>query len=374
MEGGFILSSAKKYIPRLFLLFIGVSSLLLALWLGLIRLGWKFPIFRVELLEMHGPLMVGGFLGVLIGLERAVALDKSWAYLAPLSSALGILAALVGAPLLAVKGLFLLSSSLLFLVLIFLARRQVALFTVTIAGGSALWVVGNILWLSNFSIRTVALWWMAFLLVTVVGERLEISRIVIRKSEQKIPYNVGLILFIFSLISQTSGVPEGISLRLLGVSLLVLGYWLYRYDIYRANLRREGAAKYTAVCMAVGYFWLFVAGGIFLYYGGMPGFAYDAALHSVFMGFLFAMIFGHSFLVASILFGFKLNFYRTLYLSLFVLEGATLLRVVGDLFSIFPLRTWGGIISAVAVVSYPLFLILGSLWDLLSRRNSPERV
>ena len=48
------------------------------------------------LVAFHGPLMVGGFLGTVIGLERAVALGRGWAYVAPLATALGAVALVAG--------------------------------------------------------------------------------------------------------------------------------------------------------------------------------------------------------------------------------------------------------------------------------------
>ena len=62
-------------------------------------MGWLLPIPNSQFVLVHGPLMVVGFLGTLIGLERAVALKRWWAYLIPISAALSALVALLGAPL-----------------------------------------------------------------------------------------------------------------------------------------------------------------------------------------------------------------------------------------------------------------------------------
>jgi hypothetical protein len=48
-------------------------ALLAGLWAGLLRLGWQLPPLLLQLPAQHGPLMVSGFLGTLISLERAVA-------------------------------------------------------------------------------------------------------------------------------------------------------------------------------------------------------------------------------------------------------------------------------------------------------------
>src|SRR5690625_7399955 len=67
------------------LLAIAGMALLSGIYAGLIRLGLLLP----QTLEIrgiaHGPLMVNGFLGTLIALERGAALEKFWTYLAPAS-------------------------------------------------------------------------------------------------------------------------------------------------------------------------------------------------------------------------------------------------------------------------------------------------
>src|SRR3990170_727694 len=82
----------KRVIPFLLLAILG---LLAALWGGLMRLGWRLPAITPSLALVHGPLMISGFLGTLITLERAVALKQSWMYAAPLLAGLGGLISLL---------------------------------------------------------------------------------------------------------------------------------------------------------------------------------------------------------------------------------------------------------------------------------------
>ncbi|HJS36788.1 MAG TPA: hypothetical protein VJ789_01515, partial [Burkholderiales bacterium] len=58
---------------RLPLLALGFLSLALGVAGGLVRLGAEIPA-PPGAIALHGPLMVSGFLGTVIGLERAVAL------------------------------------------------------------------------------------------------------------------------------------------------------------------------------------------------------------------------------------------------------------------------------------------------------------
>ena len=87
-----------------------VLALFAALWAALVRVGWKLPTLPTPIAGQHGALMVSAFLGTLISLERAVALQKRWAYAAPAFSALGGLALMMGLPVEVGRGLMALGS------------------------------------------------------------------------------------------------------------------------------------------------------------------------------------------------------------------------------------------------------------------------
>lgn len=76
-------------------LILAILGLLAALWAGLMRLGWQLPALTPSLAMLHGPVMISGFLGTLITLERAVAMKQKWMYLPPLLSGLGWLVAII---------------------------------------------------------------------------------------------------------------------------------------------------------------------------------------------------------------------------------------------------------------------------------------
>src|SRR5512141_1736091 len=103
MKSMSVVNSSRASIARLRypLLAVALFTLLAAAWAGLARLGWAaLPVTRT-LVALHGPLMVLGFLGTLVSLERAVALaslGRRWAYSAPILSALGAIASLLGLP------------------------------------------------------------------------------------------------------------------------------------------------------------------------------------------------------------------------------------------------------------------------------------
>jgi hypothetical protein len=146
-----------RFVP---LIVPAILALVFALWAGLLRLGWALPSFP-NLSVAHGPLMVSGFLGGLIPLERAVAIRQKWMFAVPVLSALGWIGLLV-MPFLG--GLFLTLGSLGTLgILAVMVRRDLHLHTITMACAALAWVIGNVLWMFGLPIFQIVYLWIAFL-------------------------------------------------------------------------------------------------------------------------------------------------------------------------------------------------------------------
>ena len=162
---------------RLPLLLLGILALLAGIWAGLLRMGWGWPSWSAALAAAHGPLMVSAFLGTVIGLERAIALNRRAAYLAPLLTGLGGLLLLSGVSFVWGGRLLLVGSVGLVVLFGLIVRRHAAVYTVTMAAGAVAWLVGSALWVGGRTIFAVVPWWVAFLVLTIAGERLELSRV-----------------------------------------------------------------------------------------------------------------------------------------------------------------------------------------------------
>ena len=121
---------------RLIPLAAGAGALIAGLWVGLARLGLVLPGGMPALAEFHGALMISGFLGTVISLERAVAIGRWWAYAAPALSAIGAVALIVGAPAFA-SGAFLLVGIGLTFNSGTVVAHQPALFTVVLTVAAA---------------------------------------------------------------------------------------------------------------------------------------------------------------------------------------------------------------------------------------------
>lgn len=336
---------------RALLLALAGLALLTGLWTGLLRLGWNWSGLLHLRPVSHGPLMVSGFLGTLILLERAVAIAGRWAYIGVLVNGLGGLLVLSGAG--GLWGALLLTAGSLWLVVVFLyiLRRQSALHTAVMTAGAACWLAGNLLWLFDEPTYQVVLWWAAFLVLTIAGERLELSR----ATRLTI---AAYRLFLAICLSLVGGLviqlwAPAIGWRLVGSAFLALALWLLYFDIARRTLRMRGLPRYIAWCLLLGYGWLGIGGLAGLRFGFQAaGLRYDFILHAIFVGFVISMVFGHAPIILPAILGASLHYTRTLYLPLMLLHASLLLRLLGDAAGVHAWRALGGLSNAVAIVVF----------------------
>ncbi len=62
------------------------------------------------------------------------------------------------------------------IVTLWVVKLQKVTFTLVMSLGALAWLVGNILWRADWPVNRVIPWWIAFLALTIVGERLDLSR------------------------------------------------------------------------------------------------------------------------------------------------------------------------------------------------------
>lgn len=347
-----------KAIHRIPLLLLALITLISGTWAGLIRLGWRLPAIHPSLLLDHGPLMVAGFFGALIGLERAVALQKKWAYIAPLASGTGGL--LLASGYFRLAGIVLLTLGSAWMVFIFayvLQKHRAGYLVVMVLGTIAL-LVGNLLWLSGWQVYQFVSWWAGFLVLTISGERLELGRMMRHTQFSKALFSIAILIYftglIVSLINWSSGI------RITSAGLIMMAFWLLRYDIARRTIKQLGLARFIAVCLLSGYLWLILSGILGLVYGGVPaGPIYDAMLHSIFLGFVFSMIFGHAPIIFPAIIKYDIQYKPIFYLPLILLHFSLALRIAGDLMGFMNLRSWGGLLNVLVVIVY--FLMISPL-------------
>ena len=340
-------------------------GLLLGLYTGLIRMGLSMPgAFELDAMA-HGPLMINGFLATLISLERGAALEKLWSYIAPFSFFLATL--LLMTSYVYPGGFFLLLGSL-FLVIImgYLCYLQSVVHHYIMAAGAVTLLIGNLLFILNEPVFELVGWWIAFPLLTIFGERLEMNRIM-RPPKKAQHLFAGLIA---AWIISLTIIHFNRDLAWLINSLLLIGVaaWLIRFDVARRTIKSREWTRYSAWCLLTGYGWLIIGGILGMIYG-LPaaGYIYDALLHIFFVGFVFSMIFAHASIIIPSLTGKLVPWSRYFYLPFFLLHGFLLIRVVGDLLYVTDIRIWGSYGNVAAI----LLFLGGILFQLTFKRSTP---
>lgn len=335
----------------------GLLALALGLWAGLYRIGWALPVPSLVFPEAHGPLMINGVLATLIGLERAVALERRLFYAAPLLTGLGSVALAAGAPLGPSALLVTIGSGVLLLAFVVIFRRQGALFTAAQLLGAAALVAGNFLWWYGWDILYLIPWWGSFLVLLIAAERLELTRITPLARSNRLVFAGAVAFAIIGCIASLESFWVG-TLVVAG-SWLALGGWLLLHDVARRNLSRKGLPRFTATCLLAGYAWLVAGSALVLFNGGLApdGFAYDAQLHAVFLGFVLSMVFAHAPVILPAVLGRPLPFRRFFYASPILLNASVAARIGADLAGAQTVREWAGLFNVVAIGLFGISLL-----------------
>lgn len=357
----------SKTIRRVPILAGGIVLLLAGVWGGLLRMGWGWPGIGMGAVSYHGALMVGGFLGTVISLERSVALGKAWTYLSPIASALGGICLWIGLPPAWGQILLLISSVVLTIVFTTIIFRQPTLFIFTMWLGAAAWVVGNALWLGGEPIAYLVPWWIAFLVLTIIGERLELSRFLPKLRGRHAGFVVAVGMYVTGLILSVWWL--GLGWFISGAAMPLMALWLLVHDLARRTIRQKDLPRFVAACLLLGYFWLAVSGvfavvdvlilpllhgtaGSWLTVAPVVGLHYDAILHAVLLGFVFGMIFGHAPIIFPAVLNVQMKFYPRFYIHLLLLEVAVAWRVIADTAGWWNQREWAGLLAAIAIVVF----------------------
>ena len=314
---------------RAWLLVPAGVSLVAGLDAGLLRMGVAAPVSSQALPGVHGPVMVLGFLGTLIGLERAVALRSGWGYAAPVLLGFGGLALVAPFPPLVGR--------------VLLAHGTIALVAVL----AALWQRRR-----DDEASTVVPLLAGFVVLTIAAERVELARI-------HLPRNAGGVLIAlatgYAVAATATLLDPELGSRAVGLALLALVAWLAPHDVARHTVRSPGLPRFSASAMLAGYAWLAVA-GIAWSVTGAPttAAAYDVLVHTIFLGFATSMVIAHAPVILPAVIRRPLPYRPALWLPLVVLHAGLVLRVGGDLAGMVTLARTGGVVTVAALLLLPL--------------------
>lgn len=296
---------------------------------GLLRAGVAMPpsmagAWLGPAVQFHAFLMVSAFMGTVIGLERAIAVKRRVAFLAPLASGLAGACVLAGRPAAAaalgvVASVAFVGTNLVVLV------RQPAAHTRLLLLGALAWLLGNLGFARIGTPHATVPWWLAFLVLTIAAERLEMTRLMRRQPGA----GAALYVILGALVAgcalfETSPAWGGV---LYGAALGALALWLLCFDIARRTVAADGLSRYMAVCLLAGYFWLGLAGIAWCATAiGLP--LMDVALHALALGFVFSMMLGHAPVILPALARVKVQYHPVFYLPLVLLHGSLAVRLL----------------------------------------------
>jgi hypothetical protein len=334
--------------PKNFAIFavpFALLSLFAGIIAGLIRINWDIPVNNLA--GDHGALMTGSFIGTLICLERSIIHPNKWWKLLPIVNGASIVLFLSGHPRLAYLFLIAGSFGLLALMSSFL-RYKVSLSYLLLITGAFAWMTGNLVLFRHYSYPAAVKWWMIFLLWTIIGERLELSRMLPISTVKKVSLYIIIGINILGML-----LPFHLhGNHLFAISLLGLSTWLFLFDMSRYAIQRSGQFRYIGLILLTGYGWLAVTGAWLLFWPDAP-YAYDATLHSFFLGFVFSMIFGHVPIIFPGIFRVNISLYHAaLYAVVGLFQFSLLARISGDAFQIQELRTWGALFNGIGLVLF----------------------
>ncbi len=288
----------------------------------------------------HGALMVFGFLGTVISLERAVAVRKSWAWIVPILGLSGSLAMLVGlgpiaglAWLGAFGGLCGIYASI--------QRRAATTAILVQLVGAVAGACAVLQWLLSHTLSPALSFAAIFVIAPIIGERMELARVAFSGAQAESSIAV-LVLGAFA----AAVIPH--AGRLFGVAVLLLALRSVHIDVARRLIHAAGLPRYSAWCMLAGYGWLIAAACTWMLNG-----PYDLRVHMIFLGFVFSMIFAHAPTIATAITKRPLPYSPVLYIPLIVLHLSLALRVLSALLMLTP--SWRVAISA-NVVAIAVFM------------------
>ncbi|GAB6859432.1 hypothetical protein [Microbacterium xylanilyticum] len=326
-------------------------ALLAGLDAALLLLGLPAPVSGARLAQMHGAFMVFGFVGTLIALERASALGRWYGYLAPALLGSGTILLLIDAvPLIAAKAVVAAGMAAFTLVYIPLWRRQYDAPLLTQLLGAALGCAGAVIWLGQESMDRILPWLVAFLVLTIAAERVELARITMGPGAGTRllahAWAVALALLV-------SVALPGLGAIALGIALLSLVAWLVRHDVARRTIRTTGATRYMAACILSGYVWLAVAGIALLFGWPRDAAAVDAVAHAVFLGYTISMIMAHATTILPAVLHVRLPYTRAFWVPAALLQLSLVVRIwFGDMLAMSVAWRIGGVLGEIALLAF----------------------
>ncbi|MDN5797499.1 MAG: hypothetical protein L0H79_17360 [Intrasporangium sp.] len=358
------LSRAVFLVPAGIAMLAGVDAALLLVGVGA-------PVSAARLADLHGMLMVGGFLGTLIAMERAVALRHPLGYAAPLLLGLGGIVLLTPAPL-ALGRLLLVEGALAFVaVYAALWRRNHDDVVIVELLGAVHLAIGAVLWL-KVGVPWLMPWLVGFVVLTICAERVELARLAMPNTGGRtlvLHASALTMTLVATLVWPDTGA------RLTGLVIASLVVWLVRHDVARKTIRATGLPRFSAAALLGGYVWLFVAALAWIVGGAQTeGSTYDLVVHSVMLGFAISMVMAHAPVILPAVLRRPLPYRAVMWGPLALMHVGLVMRIIfGDVVGRYPIWQAGSVVNVAALLLFFLVAIGSSVARPPKRQASRAR-
>src|SRR6187397_1290221 len=121
-----------------------------------------------------------------------------------------------------------------------------------------------------------------------------------------------LSLFLFGLLLPFHGIGKYLS----GSALLLVAMWLMRHDVISIAIKKQGLTRFSGIALLAACISLMFTGLFLMILPDVP-YAYDAIVHTFFLGFAFSMIFAHGPIILPGVLGLNVKpYHATLYVPL----------------------------------------------------------
>lgn len=333
--------------PFFALAFLGLVS---GIWAGLLRLGFDWP--GIEVATLHGPLMVGGFVGTLISIERSILSTNGRWWIVPLLSGASVLAWLLGLHQVAPWLLAAASALLVALQVFYLKKTGLNWVTAIQLAGALCFLTGNFRLLFNPLMPAIVPFWMGFVLCFILATRLSENNF--KDTLLKLMVRAGILVYLAGLL-----VPFHLKgYYLTGSGLLLIAFGMLLTEVGGDSNTGWNLSAYTISCISAGWCWLLLTGiGLLFWHDHLYG--YDATVHAFFLGFLFSMVFVHALGKAAALAGLDgPPFHRLLFLWPALLSLSLLLRIFGgDILLQESMKKWAGLFNGISILGFLISLV-----------------
>lgn len=292
-------------------------------------------------------------MGTLITLEKVIPLKKWWLFLFPLISAFSVVTFFAGAPSISFLLLILAGLGLSLVFFLYLKRERSIIYALSM-GGSLCWTIGNTILLVKNSYPTALPWWMAFVLLIITAERIELMKFLPVSQRQKYTLVLFLLMFLIGAIASFHGIGR----IFCSTSLIMISVWLLKHDVIGISIKKEKLTRFVAISLLCGYAMLLLT-GVLLFALQSQALGYDILVHTFFIGFSFSMIFAHGPIIFPGVLGISGKPYHPIFYGWVLLLHLSLgLRIVAGLQLEMQLRKWSGILSMIAILGYIITLAI----------------